>query len=161
MVAIVFLAVVGFCLLAAEVFLPGAILGGLGVLCLIASIVVAFATEGVATGLLTAILVLIGSGIGFVVWLRLFPRTSVGRGMMLTTAVVADDRAGEWAELIGQTGVAESALRPVGTGRIAGVKMEIVTQGEFLEPGTPVVVVRADGSGVLVRKRDAESPNLR
>lgn len=47
---------------------------------------------------------------------------------------------------IGEHGIVATELRPVGVALIAGRQVTVVTEGEFLEPGTEIVVteIRAD-----------------
>ena len=58
------------------------------------------------------------------------------------------------AQLIGQTGTAATPLRPSGTMLVAGRRVDAITGGEFLERGTPVRIVRTEGSGVIVHRQD-------
>jgi membrane-bound serine protease (ClpP class) len=52
--------------------------------------------------------------------------------------------------LLGKKGVTQSVLRPSGIAEIEGIRVDVVTEGEFLEPGVPVVVTRVEGSRVVV-----------
>lgn len=52
--------------------------------------------------------------------------------------------------LLGKQGVTESVLRPAGIAQIEGMRVDVVTEGEFLEPGVTIVVTRVEGSRVVV-----------
>jgi membrane-bound serine protease (ClpP class) len=54
--------------------------------------------------------------------------------------------------LSGQTGVASTDLRPAGIATIAGERVDVVTEGDFISNGTPIAVMRVDGNRVVVRK---------
>ena len=54
-------------------------------------------------------------------------------------------------ELIGQTGVSLTPLRPAGMADIGGERIDVVTRGEFVLPGTRVEIIRVRGSRVIVR----------
>ena len=56
----------------------------------------------------------------------------------------------EVKEYTGRTGKALTPLRPAGIAEIDGKRIDVQTQGEFIEPGTVVVVLRTEGSKVLV-----------
>jgi membrane-bound serine protease (ClpP class) len=56
------------------------------------------------------------------------------------------------ADLVGKGGTAVSELRPVGIADIAGERVEVTTEGEYLEPGTLVTVVRAESLRLVVRR---------
>ena len=51
----------------------------------------------------------------------------------------------------GHHGVATTVLRPTGTGDFDGVKLDVVTEGEFIERGTEITVVRVEGRRIVVR----------
>ena len=53
--------------------------------------------------------------------------------------------------LVGKTGVALTALRPSGTATIGDERVDVVSQGDFVNPGSPVRVVRVNGSRVEVQ----------
>jgi membrane-bound serine protease (ClpP class) len=51
---------------------------------------------------------------------------------------------------LGRTGHAVTVLRPSGAAEIDGVRLDVVTEGEFLDPGTPVIVIRVEGGRIVV-----------
>ncbi len=155
---IIVLFVLGFALIAAEVFLPGVILGLLGLLCLAGSVALVFVHYGNGAGMVAAFLI---GGLtlgGFIVWLWIFPRTFIGRRIVLGRTQPPDHTAEENRGLVGSTGVALTPLRPAGTARIDGRRTDVTATGEFLEAGAGVVVVAADGMRVVVRRKDGLEP---
>ncbi len=58
--------------------------------------------------------------------------------------------ATEEASLVGQTGIAQSMLRPAGIVLLGSRKIDAVTKGEFLAPGTPVTVTQMRGNRAVV-----------
>ena len=54
-------------------------------------------------------------------------------------------------ELLNQIGKALTPLRPSGTAVIGGKRIDVVTEGPFIEPGTAVKVVAVEGMRVVVR----------
>ena len=153
---IVVLFVAGFLLIAAEVFVPGLIVGTLGFLCLAASVGLVFYHYGTMAGAIAALVVGTLSIGGLIVWLNIFPKTFIGRHIVLSrkqTTVPPRDEG-----LVGESGTAVTALRPSGTARIAGKRVDVTAVGEFLEEGAPLVVVAADGLRVAVRRKDRLEP---
>jgi membrane-bound serine protease (ClpP class) len=150
---IITLFVVGFLLLAAEVFLPGLIVGTIGLLCLVASVVLVFNDYGASAGMLAAFVVGGLTVTGFVVWLNIFPRTFVGRRIMLFTRQVPGGSVSDHQALVGESGEAITPLRPSGTARIAGKRVDVTAVGDFLEQGANLVVIAADGMRVAVRRK--------
>jgi membrane-bound serine protease (ClpP class) len=53
---------------------------------------------------------------------------------------------------VGELGVAESVLRPSGKVLFNKQLIDVVTEGDYLDPGTPVEVIRREGNRIIVRK---------
>lgn len=51
---------------------------------------------------------------------------------------------------VGQQGVAASMLRPAGRGRFGDKTLQVVSLSEFIEEGTPIVIVQAEGNRYVV-----------
>lgn len=101
--------------------------------------------------------------IAFVVltW-KYFPRSSFARGLLLADAQFAEAgytvQTREEQGAIGQIGITASMLRPAGKGRFGNKTLDIVTEGDFLDPGTPVEIILVEGNRYVVRQRaDKES----
>jgi membrane-bound serine protease (ClpP class) len=89
--------------------------------------------------------------------LHFLPRTPIGRGLVLDTGLGNDEG---WAapperelSLAGHKGRAHSTLRPSGIAEIDGARVDVVTEGDLIEAGTPIVVARVDGNRVVVRRQ--------
>jgi membrane-bound serine protease (ClpP class) len=54
--------------------------------------------------------------------------------------------------LVGQSGTAETVLRPAGKVRLNGVTYEAVSEGGFLKPGVNVTVLRVSANSLVVRE---------
>ena len=60
----------------------------------------------------------------------------------------------EQADYIGAVGIAATTLRPSGTVALDnGMRIDVVTRGEFIEKGEPVQVVQKEGTWLVVEKR--------
>ena len=103
----------------------------------------------------------VGTGIGAVILGRFLPRSRwFGR---LTLQVEHSAATGytatpDTANLIGQTGVALTPLRPGGVARIQGQRRDVMTSGEFLESATPLEVIAAHGNRILVKQVPLQQP---
>lgn len=152
--AIIVLSLVGFLLIATEVFVPGLVLGTLGVFCLLGAVGVGFAGYGATTGIFLFVGLSLIVSIGLLIWLSIFPRTGLGRRIILQEqGVSGNGGTGRTLGLIGQAGEALTPLRPAGTARIAGKKLDVVAESDFIEAGWEVEVVREDGFSLVVRKK--------
>jgi membrane-bound ClpP family serine protease len=50
-------------------------------------------------------------------------------------------------------GVATTVLRPAGTADFEGVKLDVVTEGEFIDKGARLQVIRVEGRRIVVRSQ--------
>jgi membrane-bound serine protease (ClpP class) len=158
---ILLLAGVGFGLLLTEMFLPGGVLGVLGGLALLTAAGLGYAEFGPLGG--TMLLCVMGAATltGFCVWMAIFPRTAVGRRLTLGRTLTTGDTMPASAPLVGREGVAITPLRPAGTARIDGKRVDVVAESELIDPGADVVVIATEGARVVVRRkasRPAEAP---
>ena len=151
------LALGGVALLALEFFvIPGfGFAGILGILALLAALVMSVVGSGatpeffmLAAGrILLSLLVALGASF---VLLRFMPRTPFGRQLILDTGL--RDAPPEDLRWLGKRGRTSSPLRPAGIAEIEGTRVDVVSEGDLIEPGTPVEVVRVDGNRVVVRQ---------
>jgi len=58
----------------------------------------------------------------------------------------------ELSSFAGKEGIALTPLRPAGTAEVAGERLDVVTGGEFIEPGSRVIVIRVEGTRVVVKQ---------
>jgi membrane-bound serine protease (ClpP class) len=146
---IALLIAVGLVLLFLETILPGMIAGALGLLALGAAVAYGYMQFGAKTGNATLFIVLVMLGVGTVLWVKFFPdspmaKVFVSKGQIGTVGA-------EKPELLGQTGVALTPLRPAGTVVFNGKRVDVVADGLFIEKGTSVKVVAVEGLRVVVR----------
>lgn len=149
MVLVVTLLFAGAVLLLAETVLPGMIAGLLGVGCLIAGVVMGYQDLGVTTGNWILLGTMAGLVAGFVLWLKYFPESRFAR--IYTSHGAVGDIGTERPELVGQAGVAHTALRPSGVAIIGGQRVDVVTEGGMVARGVAVRVVAVEGARVVVR----------
>jgi membrane-bound serine protease (ClpP class) len=152
---ILLLAIVATVLIIIEFFVPGGILGLMGGLCLLAIVVISYATYGFGWGSLALICVLIYIMILIAVFVKWFPSSPMARWAVLENAVGKSRDEAEDSEretLAGKSGVAATVLRPSGKATIAGQWLDVVAESGMIEKGARITVVRVDGNRVVVRK---------
>jgi len=155
---VIILLVVGLALLLLETVLPGLVAGIVGVCSLVAGIAVGYARFEARTAnliLVVTLLVMVG---GFACWMKFFPESRMGR-VFVSKRVVGNIDADQ-PELLHQTGVAHTPLRPSGTAQFGGKRIDVVTEGPFVERGTPIKVVAVEGVRVVVRSLAEPQSNL-
>ncbi|MFM8910721.1 MAG: NfeD family protein, partial [Gemmatimonadota bacterium] len=53
---------------------------------------------------------------------------------------------------VGQQGQTATPLRPAGIALIDGVRVDVVSEGEMVDAGVPIVVARMEGNRIVVRR---------
>ena len=85
----------------------------------------------------------------------LVPRTKVGKTMILNTTERSEDGfqapSKELEKLIGKSGTAITPLRPAGAAMIQGIRVDVVSQGDFIAKDSEVEVIGVEGNRVIVR----------
>jgi membrane-bound serine protease (ClpP class) len=154
---------IGVVLLLVEVLVvPGFTIAGVaGVLALVAGLGLALVGAGATVSAVVtalgrvAVSILIAMA-GSLVLMRFLPHLPFGRRLVLETDMEADagyvsapesDR--QW---LGRTGTAISPLRPAGIADIEHARVDVVSDGEFIDAGTFIEVTRVDGNRIVVRR---------
>jgi membrane-bound serine protease (ClpP class) len=112
-----------------------------------------------AMPLLNMFIAIVGSFIIIALLARYLPRTSIYRRFALmdssppgpSLAGVPRQFATALALAPGIQGTAVTVLRPSGKARFADHVVDVVTEGEFIAPQTPVTVIQTDGMRVVVK----------
>ncbi len=148
--AAVALVVVGFLMIAAEVFIPGMVLGVLGGLCLTVAVALCYTAHGPLLGTAAFAILAVVVIAGFLLWLKFFPDTPIGKIILLKTPPSTGPTPAPDAPP-GTTGEALTPLRPAGTALIAGSRVDVVAESGLIEPGQKIEVILRDGFRVVVR----------
>ena len=61
------------------------------------------------------------------------------------------DQQQDMQVFVGHEGKTLSVLRPSGIGDFDGMRLNVVTEGEFIENGTPIRIVRVEGGKIVVK----------
>jgi len=148
---ILILVISGMGALVLELFLPGGIIGAIGLLFMGVALYLAYAAYGM-DGLAYTLLAEIGIiGIGIYLWARYFPKSSLGRRLSIHEVVEDEDFRHRLDMLKGKTGEVVARCRPSGIVEIEGKRYDVVSEGNLLEPGTKVTVIKVEGTRVVVR----------
>jgi membrane-bound serine protease (ClpP class) len=59
----------------------------------------------------------------------------------------------EPASLLNRTGVADTALRPTGKALVDGRRLDVVSEGDFIEQGAAIEIIEVAGKRVVVRAK--------
>lgn len=165
----VLLLVLGVGLLALEVFvLPGfGVAGILGIVALAAGLTTSLVGSGASLSAMVMAVTRVFFSATFallaaLVLLRFLPQLPGGKRLILSTALPSgggdsDDSDGgrgnetHVSSFVGLTGTAVTPLRPAGIALLGGRRIDVVTEGEFVDSGEPVEVVSQAGHRIVVR----------
>ena len=153
---IVVLFVIGLALLIIELFIPGfGVLGVTGLIGIFSSFILSYPTP--ADALVAVSIALVFAIAAIVILVRTLEKKGIKGnsflGRLVLTEVTgknvitkAEGEARKVAPLApGEVGVVFTTLRPVGTAYFGDSKVEVLSEGEFLTPGTKVAVERVEG----------------
>ena len=137
----------GFLLMLIEIFVPGGVLGVLGLICVGYGCYLAFGLSN-AWGLGSVALSLVATS----VTLTILVRTKAAKKMVLDVPGVQEWKATEdgLADLEGKVGHTLTPLRPAGLAEIDDQRIDVVADSEFLEAGVSVRVCEVEGNRVVV-----------
>jgi membrane-bound serine protease (ClpP class) len=125
--------------------------GVLGVICLLLAALFAFGLTFFFVAIETIATAIVLTVIAFTLLTRSLPENAWAKRLALGAAQGADYvTSADHTDLHGRTGTAASFLRPAGIAAIDGRRIDVLTEGEFIPQGTPIRVVRVEGSRIFV-----------
>lgn len=143
----------GFILVIVEMFHPGfgapGIIGGI---LLVLGIIFTARTLLEALVLLLIIIAILGAVLTFVL-------QSATKGRLSKTLILSNSQRKDNGYIgtedlnyfLDKEGVACTVLRPAGIADFSGVKMDVVSEGEYIQKGTKVRVIKVEGRRIVVR----------
>ena len=144
----------GIALIGLEMFIPGGIVGTVGVVTLVYAIIyvnkstyyIAFIL--VISLILAVILYYVNRNI-FHKKLMFLDRLVLNDSISTKDGYVASESR---LELLGQKLIAYTDLRPAGVAILDNEKLDVVTDGDFIEKGNKIEVIRVEGMRIVVKK---------
>lgn len=146
--------ILGLVMLVLELFVPSfGILGLLGSISLVAGVVRAaysythaLFSLGIAFAAATVVIIIVAvifkeRGI----WNRFILKDSLTKDQGFVPVV-------EKLSLIGLKGISVTPLRPSGTAMIADERVDVVTEGSFIQANAPITVVKVEGGRIVVKE---------
>ncbi len=143
----------GFMLIGMEIFVPGGILGSIGTVAWLVAAGVGMVKFETPWNVLSAFVLLLMGVLTFVVWIKYFPKSRMGKSLTLddsTKNYKAHRTVDEYS--VGTPGEAISTLRPSGIARFDGQRVDVVADGEWIEAGQPVKISSTTSGHISVVK---------
>lgn len=153
---IILLFIIGIALLVLEAFMPGFGLPGLsGIVVEVITLVLTWQQHGPLATLGMLLIVLSVLAIAVSMSLRSITRGKLSQSKIINRETESNAAGYRTAEdlnvFLNREGQVTTTLRPTGMAEFDGVKLNVVSDGEYLPVGTRVRIVRVEGSRILVR----------
>lgn len=154
MIKVILLLGLGLLLIVAEILIPSmGVLGITAALTIVGAVGWAFTIStsfGMQILLAVGVLVPLAMMFGFKILPRSpFAKRLIARGFSFEDGQGTDRRIGD---LLGKRGVVAAPLRPAGTARIDGQRVDVTSRGEMIDADTEVEVVDVKGNRVVVAR---------
>ncbi|HLS66446.1 MAG TPA: nodulation protein NfeD [Pseudogracilibacillus sp.] len=155
----VILLLIGIALIVLEFFVSGGILGILGVVAIAGSLLLAgYDLLHMSISLSIAIIVAIIAAIILFKWIG--TERGIFKKIILrdrTTTELGYVSGEERSELLGQIGKTVTPLRPSGTAVFDDERIDVVSEGGFIERGKSVIIIKVESFRVVVRETKEEN----
>ncbi|KEF38136.1 membrane-bound serine protease (ClpP class) [Schinkia azotoformans MEV2011] len=150
----IILVIIGIILIVLEFFVPGGIMGLLGVLSIITSLLLA--AENISHMIFSILIAILVTIIASVI---LFRRFGYEKGIF-KRIILFDSTSSEQGyvsnqnrlDLIGLEGTTVTPLRPSGTAVFNDERVDVVTEGSFISSNIKVKIIKVEGSRIVVRE---------
>ncbi|MFA5524565.1 MAG: NfeD family protein [Tissierellales bacterium] len=145
---------IGFLLVIIEIFVPGfGVPGLLGFAFLVAGVIVTAKT--LVQALILIILILAILGVLTSILLRSASKGRLSKKIVLSASINSDEGyigTSDMQYFLDKTGITLTVLRPAGTVDFDGVKLDVVSEGDFISKGKEVQVIKVEGRRIVVRQ---------
>jgi membrane-bound ClpP family serine protease len=152
------LVVLGFALVLLEMYTPGFGLPGiLGSLSLIGG--VALFARSVSEALIIALVIVALLCVALLLSIRSAASGRLARSrLVLREVAVPTVEEKDLTFLVGKRGEARTALRPAGIAEFDGARLNVVSDGQWIEAGMPLRVERVEGNRIVVSLAEDAAP---
>lgn len=146
--------IAGIALIVLEVFLPGFGVPGISGIVLLG---IGLVMTGTSYGAMAALGVLIATIAIVAIAISISLRSASKGALAKSPLFLRDDDAfkaepDDMKVFLGKSGQTRSVLRPAGIADFDGVRLDVVTEGEFIEAGENVTITRVEGGRIVVRR---------
>ncbi len=149
--------VLGIGLLIVEALMPGfGIAGFSGIALEVVALVLTWQQHGTMATLGMLLIVLSVLAIAISTSLHSLTKGKLSKSSIVNSHTESTDAGYRSAEdmqvFLGREGTATTALRPTGLGEFDGIRLNVVSEGDFIENGTKIRVTQIEGSRIVVKK---------
>jgi membrane-bound ClpP family serine protease len=146
--------IIGLILVIIEIFYPG--FGAPGITGLILLFIgVLITARNVLDALIMIVVLLAMLGIALTIVLKSATKGRLSKTIVLSDALNKESGFSgteDYGSFVNKEGLAVTALRPSGTANIDGNKLDVVTEGEFIQKDSKIKVIKVLGSRIVVKE---------
>jgi len=138
-----------------EMFHPGFGAPGIIGIILLAAGVILYA-ETLLQALILIVIILAILGIALVLVLQSATKGRLSKHLVLDASIDDDIKFSAFDDLsylIGSEGIALTPLRPSGSADFSGVRLDVVSEGEYIPKGTTVYIDKIEGNRIIVKQK--------
>jgi membrane-bound ClpP family serine protease len=136
-----------------EVFIPSfGILGAIALVLFSCSLYLIFTDISATAGMVAVFLDIILVPVFIFIWVKMLAKSPLALKKELNRQQGVVSQAKELESYILMKGIALSDLRPAGIAEINKKRLDVVTDGEYIEVNTLVVVTEVSGNRIVVSK---------
>ncbi|MFA7673970.1 MAG: NfeD family protein [Clostridia bacterium] len=150
--------IVGLVLLIIEACLPNfGIVGIMGIIC--ALIGIFMTAETLLQGIVMFLILVAFVAIVFAITIHVATKGRLSKKLIIRDTQSTDNGyigVKDMSAYIGKTGKALTILRPSGTGMFDGEKLDVVTNGGFIEEGKKIIIDTVEGIRIVVKEYKGE-----
>lgn len=146
----ILLMLIGIGLLVIEMFIPNfGITGTVGVIAILVGVITSAKTlmGGV---ILFLIIIAIAAVLMFIAYRIVASKKSP----FVLTASLKKEEDSDLQYFVGMEGTALTPLRPSGTGEFNGVRLDVLTQGNFISKDQPIKIIEIQGKKIIVDQKN-------
>lgn len=148
--------VAGMALVIVEVFMPGfGVPGVSGIALLAISVWLTWANYGPLTALGLVVCVVAIVAIVLSIALRSTSRGALSKSSLVLNETLDPDNGfmsnADMSVFLGKEGVTQTALRPAGIADFDGVRLNVVSEGDYINQNTKVIIEQVEGSRIVVK----------
>ncbi|QGH34973.1 nodulation protein NfeD [Gracilibacillus salitolerans] len=148
------LLLLGIVLIIIEIFAPGGILGFIGIGAIVGALFMSTDDPGhmavsIAIALIASIIVAV------ILFKTIGLEKGVFRHVILNDSTTTEQgyvSSINRSELIGQEGMTVTPLRPSGSAEFEEERLDVVSEGSFINVNTPIKIIKVEGSRIVVRE---------
>jgi membrane-bound ClpP family serine protease len=150
--------IAGLLLLIIEAFLPDfGVVGIIGIIC--ALIGIFLTAESVLQGIVMFLILIAFVVIVLLIGIRVATKGKLSKKLIIRDTQSTDNGyvgVKDMSSYVGKTGKALTILRPSGTGLFDGEKLDVVTDGSFIEEGKKIIIDTVEGIRIVVKEYKGE-----